>query len=162
MGLCTQDPLGLSNEHSCEAGGFSCHLKPQRFFQSEVLRLHFPTLEPWVLWSVSLRRCSSGFICTQIWDRPVCQLPPCCVPSPLRLPISTPPTGLNECVFFISLVIRLPYSSNSWQFWLLFVFKSVVVFLLVVRGGKVYPPTPLSWVEVPYFYPYFAFIFLCN
>ena len=36
-------------------------------------------------------------------------LPSC--PSPCLLPISVPPTGLDECFFFISLVVRLPYSS---------------------------------------------------
>ena len=32
-----------------------------------------------------------------------------------RLPISTPPTGLDECCFFNSLVVRLPYSSIFCQ-----------------------------------------------
>ena len=41
-------PGGLSNELSCEAGSFSHHLIPHRFFQSEILRLYFPTQEPWV------------------------------------------------------------------------------------------------------------------
>ena len=49
--------MGLSNKLSCEAGSFSCHLDPHRFFQSEVLRLYFPTLELWigqsVTWSTS-------------------------------------------------------------------------------------------------------------
>ena len=35
-------PVGLSKKLSCEAGSFSCHLNPHRFFQSEVLRLYFP------------------------------------------------------------------------------------------------------------------------
>ena len=51
------------------------------------------------------------------------QLPPCRESSPRRLPISAPPTGLDECFFFISLVVRLPYSSIFCQFWLFFVFK---------------------------------------
>ena len=37
------------------------------------------------------------------------------------LPVSTPPTSLDECFFFNSLVVRLSYSSIFWQFWLLFV-----------------------------------------
>ena len=40
--------MGLSSKLSCEAGSFSCHCNPYRFFQSEVLSLYFPTLEPWV------------------------------------------------------------------------------------------------------------------
>ena len=64
--------MGLSNELSCEAGSFSHrHLNPHRCFQSEVLRLYLPTLEPWAVWSVSLPNCSSWFICTQMWDRSV-------------------------------------------------------------------------------------------
>ena len=35
-----------------------------------------------------------------------------------QLPVSTPPTCLDECFFFISLVVRLPYSSIFCQFWL--------------------------------------------
>ena len=50
---------------------------PLRFFQSEVLRLYFSALEPWVVWSVLLPSCSSRFICMQMWDHPVCQLPLC-------------------------------------------------------------------------------------
>ena len=53
------------------------------------------------------------------------------VPS-AQLPVSTPPTGLGECFFFNSLVVRLLYSLIFWQFWLFSVFKFVVVLLLVV------------------------------
>ena len=66
-------------------------------------------------------------------DLSLCQLPPCRVSSPLWLPISTPPTGLDKCFFFNSLVVRLPYCSIFWQFYLYF----AVVLLLVVWGGKV-------------------------
>ena len=34
----------------------------------------------------------------------VCQPPPCCESSLTRLPVSAPPTGLDECLFFPSLV----------------------------------------------------------
>ena len=34
-----------------------------------------------------------------------------------QLPGSTPLTGLDECFFFISLVVGLPYSSIFCQFW---------------------------------------------
>ena len=64
------------------------------------------------------------------------------------LPVSAPPTGLDECFFFNSLVVGLPYSLIFCQFWLLFVLKFVVVLLLVVRGGAVCLPAPLSWPEV--------------
>ena len=39
------------------------------------------------------------------------------------LPISAPPIGLDECFFFISLVVGLPCSSIFCQFWLFFVFN---------------------------------------
>ena len=32
------------------------------------------------------------------------------------LPISAPPAGLDECFFFKSLVVRLPYGLIFWQF----------------------------------------------
>ena len=35
--------------------------------------------------------------------------------SPLQLPISAPPSGLDECLFFHSLVVGLPYSSVFWK-----------------------------------------------
>ena len=37
-----------------------------------------------------------------------------------QLPVSAPPTGLDECFFFISLVVRLPYSTIFCQLWFLF------------------------------------------
>ena len=43
-----------------------------------------------------------------------------------------PPTSLDECSFFNSSVVGFSYSSIFWQFWLFFVFKFVVVLLLVV------------------------------
>ena len=54
-----------------------------------------------------------------------------------QLPISAPLTSLDECFFFKSLVVGLSYSPIFCQFWLLFVFKLVVVLLLVVRRGTV-------------------------
>ena len=83
----------------------------------------------------------------------VCQLPPCHESSPPRLPVSAPPTGLDECFFFNSFVVGLPYSSIFCHFWLFFVFKFVVV-LLVVRGGTVCLPMPPSWPEVPHYFNY--------
>ena len=47
---------------------------------------------------------------------------PCRESSPPGLPVSAPPTGLDECFFFISLFVRLPYSSIFCQFWLFFCF----------------------------------------
>ena len=55
-------------------------------------------------------------------------IPPCCESSPPRKPGSTPPTGLNECFFFNSLVVGLPYSLIFWQFWLFLVLNLVLSF----------------------------------
>ena len=44
------------------------------------------------------------------------------------LPVSTPSTGLDECFFFISLIVGLPYSSIFCQFWLFFVLKLLLYF----------------------------------
>ena len=42
--------------------------------------------------------------------------------------LSAPLTGLDECVFFISLVVGLPYSLVFYQLWLFFVFKLLLSF----------------------------------
>ena len=149
--------MGFSNDLSCEAGSFSCCCpNPHRCFQSEVLRLYFPVLELWATWFVSLPRCSSRFICRQMWDHLVCkplpcwvhQLQPCHESSPPWLPVSTAPIGLG-------IPSLSPWLSDFIQFDFLsvlvdFVFKFVVVLLLVVRGGTVCLPTPPSWPEVPW------------
>ena len=82
----------------------------------------------------------------------VLQLLPWLLFSPPWLPIFSPPTSLDECFFFNSLVVGLPYSSIFCQFLLFFVFNFVVVFLSVVEGGKLYLPTPPSWLEVLNFF----------
>ena len=89
----------LSNKPSCEAGSFSCCcLNPHRCFQSEALRLYFPKLEPWVVWSVSFPSCSSRFICMQMWEHPVLNQPPCWSASChlAALPATTLPTLLCQ------------------------------------------------------------------
>ena len=65
-----------------------------------------------------------------------------------QLSVSSPPTSLDECFFFNSLVVGLPYSLIFCQFWGFFVFKFVLVLLLVVRGSTVCLPTPPSWPKV--------------
>ena len=55
-----------------------------------------------------------------------------------RLPISAPPTGLDECFFFNSLVVRLPYSLIFCQFWLVFVFKLLLSFWLWEAAQCIY------------------------
>ena len=79
----------------------------------------FPTLEPWVSQSALLRSCSSWFISTQMWDCSVFERLPWHASSPPGLPISVPPTNLDECFFFYSLVVGIPYSLSFWHFWLI-------------------------------------------
>ena len=59
------------------------------------------------------------------------QSPPCRKSSLPWLPVSAPPTGLDECFFFISLVVRLPCGLIFCQFWLFFDFKLWVSFFLL-------------------------------
>ena len=56
--------------------------------------------------------------------------------SPPWLPVSAPPIGLGECFFFISLVVRLPYSSIFCQFWLFFVFKLLLLFFWLCEEAQ--------------------------
>ena len=81
--LCTfWDPVGLSNELSCEAEFLPLLPQPPRGFQSEVWGFSSPCWSPGVVQSVLLPSCFSWFICVQMWDRWVCQPPPCLESSP--------------------------------------------------------------------------------
>ena len=111
MGLCSR-ALWVSPTNSPGRLGVSPATITPTVLQPEVLRLSFPTLEPRVVRSILLPSCSSQCISTQTWDRLVLQLPPCCASSPTWPPFSAPPISLNECFFFNSLVVRLPYSSS--------------------------------------------------
>ena len=53
------------------------------------------------------------------------------------LPVSTPPTCLDECFFFTSLVVRLPYNLIFCHFWLFFVFKLLLSFFGCMRRHSV-------------------------
>ena len=77
------------------------------------------------------------------WPAPFHNLPPCRVRQlPCRecsqppLPVSTPRTSLDECFFFISLVVRLPYSFIFCQFWLCFVFKLLLSFFCLCKEAQ--------------------------
>ena len=120
--------MNLSNEHSCEGGSFSCcHLNPTGVFNQRFKAL-FPCtgtlgctvcLTPQLLLLVYLYA-NMGLPSPQSTASPS---PP--ATTLLRvlstwLSISTPPTSLDECFFFNSLVVGLPYSSIFCQFWLFF------------------------------------------
>ena len=142
--------LGLSNELSSEAGSFShCHLNLHKCFQWEVWGFIFLPWDPGlyrlsrapvVPRSLSAHKCETTRSTSCHLTRPG---PPA---STLLQVLSTLPTGLDEC-FFNSVVVRLPYSSIFCQFWLFFVFKFVVL-LLVVQRDTVYLPMPPSLPKV--------------
>ena len=141
-----QNPVGLSNEFSCETGSFSHHHNPHRFFTARGFEAFFSRAETLgcadcltsQLFLPAYLHVNVGppgpqatalpSLACHLAVNPVC---PSC-PSPPQLPISAPPTCLGEYFFFNSLVVRLPYSLIFWKFWLFFVFKFVVVLLLVV------------------------------
>ena len=78
---------------------------------------------------------------------------PCHRSSLPQLPVSTPPTSLDECFFFSSLVVGLPYSSMFWQFWLFWGFKLVVVLVWLCEEAKPnYLTVLLGWKLLPFFY----------
>ena len=89
--------------------------------------------------SASLPHRSSRFYSVRMWGRRGRQPLPCRESSLPWLPVSAPPTGLDECFFFIPLVVGLPYSSIFCQFWLFFVFKlSLSFFCLCEEAQCVY------------------------
>ena len=154
--------MGLSKGLSCEAGSFSCcRLNPHGCFQSEDRGfispfwspglhglLHSPAIPP----GLSMHECgATGSASHHLEESASCSLA-CPIPqsaiwlcppvatlpesSPPQLPVSAPPTGLDECFFFISLVVRLPYSSIFCQFWLYFVFKLLSSFLCLCEEAQ--------------------------
>ena len=66
----------------------------------------------------------------------VCQPPPCHESFPSRLPVSAPPTSLDECFFFISLVVGLPYSLTFCQFSLFFIFILLLSFFWLCEEAQ--------------------------
>ena len=76
-------------------------LPPQhpQVFPVRGLRLYFPSLEPWVVWFVSLPGCPSQLILTQMWGIPVYQLLVCFLQtgslSPPLLPVWMNVTSLT-------------------------------------------------------------------
>ena len=137
--------------------------QPPRVFSIRGLRLYFPS------WNPELRGLFYNPAIPPVLS--VCECGPsgsasCSLPAPLhnppphwvhqlhRAPVSAPPTGLDECFFFISLVVRLPYSSIFCQFWLFFVFKLLLSFFWLCEEAQcVYLCLHLG--RKPPFLPYF-------
>ena len=121
--------------------------QPPQVFSIRGLRLYLYTLEPWVARHFSLPCCSSQFIYVRMRGHTACPVPnppprwvcqplPCHESSLPWLPVSAAPTGLDECFFFISLVVGLPYSSIFCQFWLFFVFNLLLSFFWLCEEAE--------------------------
>ena len=133
--------MGLSTELSCEAGSFSHCCNPPRFLQSEVLRLYFPMLNPG-LCSLSFSPVAPPGLSRRMWHCPLHQPPPC-LPWSSNHRLTVSPLCPPGCLSPSLLPVWMKGSSLSpwlldyhsliyWQLGLFFVFKFVVVLLLVV------------------------------
>ena len=133
--------MGLSNKLLCEAGSFSCCcLNPHRCFQwLEALFPHAGALgcsvclTPQLLLPVYLHM-NVGPATPQSANSPGAAASPRVLST--RLPVCAPPTGLDECVFFNSLVVRLPYSLIFCQCWSFFVFKLLLLFFWLCEEAQ--------------------------
>ena len=93
---------------------------------------------------LSMRKCGAAgsAICSLAWPAPQpapsLGLPAATLKRVLstHLPVSTPPTGLRECFFFISVVVGLPYSSIFCHLWLFFVFKLLLSFFSLCEEAQ--------------------------
>ena len=95
--------------------------QPPRVFSIRGLRLYFPALEPWVAQFALLPPFLPVYLCENVGS----QGPPA---TTFPGVLSAPPSCLDECFFFISLVVGLPYHSIFCQFWLFFVLKFLLSF----------------------------------
>ena len=97
--------------------------QPPRAFSIRGLRLYFPELEPWVVWS-ALNVGPQGLLVVGLPGLPALFVPHSASLGPTMatrvlstpVPVSAPPTSLDECLFFISLVsdfLAVRYSVSS-------------------------------------------------
>ena len=126
--------MGPSNGLSCEAGSFSCHLHPQRFFQSEVLRPYFPT---WVVHSVSLPSCSCWSTSHRLAASLLC---PSCL-SPPFLPVWM---NISSLTPWLSDFQTVGFSGSSYCF----LFLNLLSFFWFCEEGKHSLSMPPSWPEI--------------
>ena len=62
--------------------------------------------------------------------------------------ISASPTSMGGCGFFNSVVVRLPFNSIFWWFWVMLVLNFICNFHVLVRGGEPCLPMLPSWMGV--------------
>ena len=117
-------PIYRLLSHFQDTDSFSHYNNPHRFLQTEVPRLYFPhdrTLGCVVYLSSQLFLPIYLHVNMGLTNLPATVLLHI-FSTPAALPISTPPTSLDECFFFNSFVVRFAYSLIFWQFWLFFLF----------------------------------------
>ena len=131
--------MGLSNKLSCEAGSFSRCPNPTGVFNRRFEAL-FPragNLGCMVCFPPQL------FLPVYLHMNVGLHAPPA---NTLPRVLSAPPTGPDECFFFNSLVVRLPYSLIFYQFWLFFVFNFLLYFFWLCEEAQcVYLRLHLGW-----------------
>ena len=101
--------VGPLRRDAWESNSFLCHPNPHWFLQPEVMGTYLPgtgTLG-WMIWSGAGITHSQGIL-SNFYPLHMHMGPPI-----LHLCVSTPPTHLDECDFFNSLVVGLPYSLIS-------------------------------------------------
>ena len=127
--------------------------QPPQVFSISGLRLYFPTLELLVVQSMAgSTSCCLAASCSFAHPAPqsatLLGQPATALPRVLsaRLPISTPPTALDESFFFISLVVGFPYSSIFCQFWLFFALNLLLSFFWLCKEAQcIYLHLHLGW-----------------
>ena len=134
--------------------------EPPQVFSIRGLRLYFPKLELWIAQCISLPSCPSRFICTRMWAATLttsnslaCPRPPATALLQVlstRLPISTPPTGLDECFLtpWLSDFDTVQFSVSSDCFLCLNLFLSFFWLCKEVQCVYLCLPMP-SWLKVP-------------
>ena len=153
--------MGLSSELSYEAGSFSCHFNPHRIFQSEVLRLYFPTLEPWLRGlsrspvfppSLSAHTCRITRSASHRLAPSSSQPPLCCDSS---LPIcSSPPLlpvwmNVSSLTPWLSDFHTVQFSGNSGCF----LFLNLLSFFWLYKEAKcIYLRLHLGWKSTIHIY----------
>ena len=135
--------------------GVSPATSTPKAFSISGLRFYFPSLEPW---GCSVCFAPTPFLLVYLcanmglpslpaaaWRDP--PAPPCPPHSTichlagssshhLSVSVSAPPTSLDECVLFNSLVVGLPYNSIFCQFWFFFVFKLLLSFVWLCKEAQ--------------------------
>ena len=155
--------MGLSNKLSCEAGSFSWHCNPHQCLFPHAGAMGCGVLLASQLFLLVYLHANMGPPAPPFTallgppaaslPAPLHNLPPHCFHQPLPCRESSLPSCPSLTLLLVWMNVSslttclsdfLPYSLIFCQFWLFLVFKFVVVLLLVVRGGTVCLPTPLS------------------